>query len=418
MKTPTIHLGIALGLSSCLLAADPPTPPPELPTVRVLATDPSALVGTSSGAFTVVRSGAVTADLVVAFSLGGTAANGVDYREIKPEVTIPAGFWAEDIVIEPLLNPANRGNKTVTLHLLPRENVYGLDGRKVALLRIVDDTFNDVAPKVALTSPADGAAFELPAVVTLTAEASDPDDPIQGVSFFADDICLGRVTTAPYTLSWTNPPVGPHALFARAFDQSGKSAISTPVKITVKATPPAITLTAPTDGQVFPTPATVKIDAQVTKGSGAITKVLLLGDGRPLATLHAEPYTFTWERVPAGPHAITATVIDEFGQTATASVRITVQNQAPTVRLTKPADGDKFPIRTTIDLAADAADPDGTVHRVLFYANDRLLGFATKAPYTLAWKHPAAGVYGLTAVAIDNNGLRTVSSKVTIAVTR
>ena len=80
-----------LGLGNGLLAQDAPPLPPvppippaiDLPAVEILGTDPTALVGASSGAFTVVRSGSPTAALVVQYAISGTAVNGVDYSQIK-----------------------------------------------------------------------------------------------------------------------------------------------------------------------------------------------------------------------------------------------------------------------------------------------------------------------------------------------
>src|SRR5438046_2527479 len=62
-----------------------------LPKVEVLATDSTALEGTSSGAFTVIRSGNPTNSLEVHYTLSGTATNGVDYVQVKDATTIPVG---------------------------------------------------------------------------------------------------------------------------------------------------------------------------------------------------------------------------------------------------------------------------------------------------------------------------------------
>ncbi|MEK7684742.1 MAG: Ig-like domain-containing protein [Verrucomicrobiota bacterium] len=414
-----------LGLGNGLLAQDAPPLPPvppippaiDLPAVEILGTDPTALVGASSGAFTVVRSGSPTAALVVQYAISGTAVNGVDYSQIKSDVTIPAGFLATDIVIVPIGDSPNRGNRTIILTLQTNVN-YRLREHKKATLNLVDDVFNNQAPVIALTSPADGTVFKLPDVVTLQATATDPDDTLLKVSFYANDRSLGRVTNSPYTLTWTNPPSGSYALFARAVDPLGKSTLSAPVHITVTNAPPVIKLLSPVDGSTVALPANVTVQADVTDSDDAVVKVQIYGDNKLLATLTKAPYSVVWTNVPPGKHSVTVRATDEFGVTAAASVEFSVVNNPPVVNLVKPTGGANFPAKSTITLEANASDTDGTITRVSFWASSRYLGAVSKAPYTLAWKNVPAGVDSLRAIATDNYGWKTESSKVLISISK
>ncbi|GAA3836317.1 glycoside hydrolase family 48 protein [Sphaerisporangium flaviroseum] len=91
-------------------------------------------------------------------------------------------------------------------------------------------------------------------------------------------------------------------------------------------------------------------------------------------------------------------------------------NQAPTVSLTSPTAGQTFTAPATVNLAATAADADGTVAKVDFYNGTTLLGTDTTAPYTYSWTGVAAGSYSLTARATDNAGAATTSTPVGITV--
>ena len=51
-----------------------------------------------------------------------------------------------------------------------------------------------------------------------------------------------------------------------------------------------------------------------------------------------------------------------------------------------------------------AADNDGTVTGVDFYAGSTLLGTDTSSPYSFTWSNAPAGTYLMTAVATDNGG--------------
>src|SRR5579859_3119035 len=72
-----------------------------LPTVSILATDPTALEGTSTGAFTLLRFGPTNVDVSVDLAITGSASNGVDYATISTPVVVPAGTLAVDIPVTP-----------------------------------------------------------------------------------------------------------------------------------------------------------------------------------------------------------------------------------------------------------------------------------------------------------------------------
>ncbi|MDH4391918.1 MAG: PA14 domain-containing protein, partial [Aquabacterium sp.] len=91
-------------------------------------------------------------------------------------------------------------------------------------------------------------------------------------------------------------------------------------------------------------------------------------------------------------------------------------NQAPTVSLTAPAGGTSVTTGTAVTLAATAADADGTVARVEFYAGSTLLGSDITAPYSLGWTPTTAGAVALTARAFDNAGAVTSSAAVAVTV--
>ncbi|HET9665307.1 MAG TPA: Ig-like domain-containing protein, partial [Desertimonas sp.] len=94
-------------------------------------------------------------------------------------------------------------------------------------------------------------------------------------------------------------------------------------------------------------------------------------------------------------------------------------NALPTVAVTQPAAGSSFVAPASITLQATAADSDGTIAKVDFYANGTLVGTDTTgpAPYTFAWTNVAPGTYALTAVATDDDGATQTSSAVSITVT-
>lgn len=91
-------------------------------------------------------------------------------------------------------------------------------------------------------------------------------------------------------------------------------------------------------------------------------------------------------------------------------------NTPPTVSLTAPEAGALYTAPADVTIAADAADVDGTIARVDFYANSTLVGSTTTAPYSVVWQATTAGSYTLTAKAIDDRGTATTSAGRSITV--
>lgn len=91
-------------------------------------------------------------------------------------------------------------------------------------------------------------------------------------------------------------------------------------------------------------------------------------------------------------------------------------NSAPTVSLTQPATGSTYTVGQAIPLAATAADADGTVARVEFYAGTTLLSTDTSSPYSGSWTTAPAGNHVLVARAYDNQGAFTNSAPVDVTV--
>jgi N-acetylneuraminic acid mutarotase len=91
-------------------------------------------------------------------------------------------------------------------------------------------------------------------------------------------------------------------------------------------------------------------------------------------------------------------------------------NAPPTVNITNPTEGANFNSGANIVVTANAADTDGTINNVSFYANSTFIGSDNTAPYSITWNNVRGGTYALTAVATDNNGTTTLSAAINITV--
>ena len=91
--------------------------------------------------------------------------------------------------------------------------------------------------------------------------------------------------------------------------------------------------------------------------------------------------------------------------------------QLPQVTLTSPTQGQQFNEGSDITVAADAFDTNGTVERVLFFRNNRLIAELTEPPYQITDSNLEGGHYIYQARAIDNDGLAPSSTPVSVRVT-
>jgi hypothetical protein len=93
------------------------------------------------------------------------------------------------------------------------------------------------APAVSITTPTAGQTFALNANVGITVNATDSDGTIAKVEFFEGPNKIGESTTAPFSFTWNATKAGIYNLTAKATDNSGISATSAGVSVTV-GTPP------------------------------------------------------------------------------------------------------------------------------------------------------------------------------------
>lgn len=91
------------------------------------------------------------------------------------------------------------------------------------------------APVVGLTQPGDGSSVVQGSPITIAASASDPDGSIASVEFFAGSTSLGSVSSAPFTITWTQAPLGASTITAVATDNAGATTVSAARTVTVVA---------------------------------------------------------------------------------------------------------------------------------------------------------------------------------------
>jgi len=276
-------------------------------------------------------------------------------------------------------------------------------------------------PTVGLTEPADGALLTAPATLTLAAAVLDPDGTVTRVEFFQGAVQVAEDGAAPFSAVVPGLGPGTYSFSARAVDNAGATAVSAARSVTVVSPnqSPTVSIVAPISGARFSAPASFTVLVGASDSDGVVTKVELRRGTDLVGEGMLSPYEFAVNGLAAGTHAFVARAHDNAGgatDSAAVAVIVTSDNAPPIVSLTAPADGAVLSAPASPTLAATAADSDGTIARVEFYADALKVGEAVAVPYEFVWANVPPGNYVLTAKATDQAGASTLSAPRTIVV--
>lgn len=182
---------------------------------------------------------------------------------------------------------------------------------------------------------------------------------------------------------------------------------------------PTVTLTSPSASASITAGDVVNLAADAADTDGSISKVEFFVDGALVGTSTAAPFTASWTAT-EGPHEFSTKAYDDKNAVSVASaVTLTVNagqpgNEAPTVDVALSATS--VELGATVTVTANAADADGTVAKVEFFAAGSLVGTATTAPYAVDFTPAQAGSVSIYAKATDDAGATTDSSLVSLSV--
>ena len=368
------------------------------------------------------RNGCVAGCLLVMFAFGSFAqsSGGDSIPVVTLEATVPIATWAGQ---ECVITVWRSGNTA------PALNVY----------YCISGTASNGVDYQAI-----GQFVQLPTGVTSNSIVIEP-------------INLGQTNIKTVTLSLCPSPLMTPVNYTTGWPTNATVYITPPSDTNI---PPAVSIVSPANGAVYYAPVNISLLAQASAFDGTVTNVEFFAGtndlGRGLPVVLDPPgvggvtglvYLLDWLNVATNHYSLTAVATDSEGvSTTSALVKITVlpgptpTNLPPVVRIIAPPEGSVFRAPVNIPLFAYAADTDGTVTNVEFFAGTNSLGLGhvvTAAPpplppgpvqppilivvptnyWGLVWSNAPLGTnIVLTAQATDNGGATTVSAPVTISV--
>lgn len=452
-------------------------------TVRIAATDPSAIEDglgqnpTDVAIFEFSRSGDLSLDLPVFYSIHGTAINGSDYNEISRSIIIPAGQSSVRLNIVPRVDALTvvEPMETVGIRLEPSliltpSAAYVIDQDHREAAAVIYENRPPESPAIDIAVPANNFNYNSDENVTILAAlfSPQPTERTTGVDFYAGDLKIGssgQITETGlmfFRFSWNDPPAGAHLLTARAW-ASGAQVTSRAVRITVQESPETpevgIRFVAPTTAEPWPDTDFAPGYLEVTRSGStaqnlqvfyavtgtatagvdyeALQGYVVIGAGRATAKITVvakddlidepnETVALTLAGAdPANPTGPPTYVIDPEYRGATIVIFDNEPGSHPGITITAPQPGEYFNSGTDMRIEATAIDPNGYIPIVEFFANETKIGESAltfiQAPppgtpiyHTFVWHEVPAGNYQLTARGKDAGNRLIVSDPVLV----
>jgi uncharacterized repeat protein (TIGR02059 family) len=216
------------------------------------------------------------------------------------------------------------GDKVTVSYTKPSSNYLQTNSSGVAAsisnIPVLNNCQN-AAPVAVLTSPVTNSSFISPAIISMTASATDPDGSVSLVEFYSGNTRLGSVSVAPYSFTWNNVVAGSYSLTAVVTDNQNSKSFSPAVSVSVADKKiytnkhPVIRISNPLKGNSYANISTITIDAVASDPDGTISKVEFFNGSDRLAETTTAPYTYIWKDVAPGSYAITAVATDNLNDT-------------------------------------------------------------------------------------------------------
>ncbi|MEO1652645.1 MAG: Ig-like domain-containing protein, partial [Bacteroidota bacterium] len=298
---------------------------------------------------------------------------------------------------------------------------------------------SNLPPVVNITSPSNGASFDLGTKVSLSANISDTDGSVANAQLLLDNNLVRQINQAPF--QWGignndavlgNLSLGNHTLSVVATDDDGATSTKSVSIVVVDPNavnpPPVISFVDIEEGDTFPVGTSLTVEAAVSDPNGSVAFADLFLNGNFLRKERVTPYEWglpgdardtELQNMAAGTYVLRVEAQDDEGAQSVLEISIRIEdqaNQAPTVSITSPQDGANFVEGDNITVTVAANDSDGSISKVELFDGNQKLGEDSNAPYEFTFNNVSAGTLNLTARATDNDQAESTSAAVNLTI--
>jgi hypothetical protein len=259
-------------------------------------------------------------------------------------------------------------------------------------------TINYSLPSLGVTIQPPSQTVLAGSTVTFTANATGTPPFSYQWSFNGNPI-TGATSSTLVLLNVQTSQSGPYTVILN--DQSG-TVTSSPATLTVTALQgPVVTITAPTNGAVFPAHSDVLLSADAGETNGVISYVEFLLGTNVVGLVSNSPFSMILTNLSPGSYILTARATDTQGNPGI-SAPVNFSTGVPVVNITSPTNGAKFPEHADVLLAANGNEPGAAISAIEFFLNTNLVGAAAGDSLSLVTSNLLAGNYLFTAQATDS----------------
>jgi len=206
---------------------------------------------------------------------------------------------------------------------------YGrLNAYKAVQAALSSVSYDTSPPSVAISYPASGATVA--GAIQVQGSATD-NVAVTKVEFYVDGQLAGASTLAAFSFGWNTAAVsnGSHTLAVKAYDGAGNVG-SASLQVNVNnaspadTTPPTVAITSPANGSTVTGKVTIVASANDT---GGVKTVYIYIDDVLRVSDAVAPYSYVWDTKKSGrgAHIVTATAVDNAGNSASASINVPVK---------------------------------------------------------------------------------------------
>lgn len=182
------------------------------------------------------------------------------------------------------------------------------------------------------------------------------------------------------------------------------------------STPPQVTITAPTDGQVVLAGSNNEITANASDSDGTVTQVEFFANNARLGVVTQAPYSVTWNATLIGANQLKAVATDNDNNTSESVVNVNVSDKDLVISLTSPSAGQTVGLGKNLALSADATSLTSGIKQVDFMVNGAVVATDTTVPYSANWTPAAIGRFTVSAQAVDLAGSTALSDAAAVTV--
>jgi hypothetical protein len=304
----------------------------------------------------------------------------------------------------------------IAAHVTDNDGLVGADTVSITIAE-------NQLPVIEITAPLTDTSIKTGQAIEFITVVEDTDGDVDSVVMLVDgslEQYVSDIAFDPFEIhwDWTGTSAADYNIQFVVYDNNMGYTESSTVVVTVADNKiPSVSITSPTEGAEFDSGDIISIEVTAEDSDGAIDSVEFFINATKVGVDYVEPYALDWTAVQGASINLSAKAWDNDGSSNTASVNISVNGDGtpPVVDLTKPVDGSIVNAGDEVLIEASASDSDGNVDTVNFYINDTKVGYDVTSPFNFTWlsEEGSASIY---AIAIDNDGISSLSDTATIEV--